>query len=125
MSDSTLDDTAMHGGLPPPDWQAVAPTIGIRSVAAIVLVVPLLLVAGVYWLHQLPSVKGPGTSGDIIEVRLIGPQTNNAQGQDVSEPARAAPAPPADPLVDDQNHAIPAETVAPMPPALQRPMPSA
>jgi protein TonB len=116
MSDRGLDHTAMNGGLPPPEWQAVAPTLGIRSIATIVLVVPLLLVAGVYWLHQLPSVPGPGTSGDVIEVRLVGPDTSKARGQDISEPAETAPTPPADPLVDDRNHAIPAETSVPMPP---------
>jgi protein TonB len=125
MSDGALENAAMHGGLPPPDWRAVAPTIGIRSIAAIALVVPLLLVAGVCWLHQMPSVPGPGTSGDVIEVRLIGPQADNAQGQDLSEPSETAPAPPADPLIDDQNHAIPAETAMPMPPEPQRPTPSA
>ena len=122
MSDSALDDAAMHGGLPPPDWQTIAPTIGIRSIAAIVLVVPLLLVAGVCWLHQLPSVIGPGTSSDLIEVRLVGPQASNTQGHDMAEPAKSAPTPPADSLIDDRNHVMSAETVAPMP---QPPTPAA
>jgi periplasmic protein TonB len=125
MSDSAPDNAIMYGGLPPPDWQAVAPTLGIRSIAAIVLVVPLLLVAGVYWLHQLPSTITQGNSGDVIEVRLLGPQDSNMEGQDVSEQARTAPTPPADPLIDDQNHAIPTETVAPMPPMPQRSSPAA
>jgi protein TonB len=121
MSDSALDNAAMYGGLPPPDWRAVGPTIGIRSIAAIVLVVPLLLVAGVCWLHQMPSMPGPGTGGDVIEVRLVGPQADNAQGQDVSEPTKAEPTPAADLSTDDREQAIPVEIVA----EPQRPPPTA
>jgi periplasmic protein TonB len=124
MSDSALDNAAMYGGLPPPDWRAVAPTIGVRSIATIVLVVPLLLVAGVCWLHQMPSMPGPGTGGDVIEVCLVGPQADNAQGQDVSEPAKAGPTPAADPSTDDREQAIPVGIVAP-PPEPQRPPPTA
>jgi hypothetical protein len=126
MSDSALDNATMYGGLQPPDWQAAAPTIGISSMAFIVLVAPLLLVAGVVWLRQLPSAIDPGNSGDVIKIHLLGPRTDNTQGQDVAEAAKAEPTQAADPLIDDdQNHAIPRDALAPMPPERLRPTPAA
>jgi periplasmic protein TonB len=115
MSDSALDNAARYGGLPSADRQALAPTIGIRSMAAIALVVPLLLLAGVCWLRQSPQLSGPGNGGDVIEVRLLGPQTDHSQRLDVSEPTAAEPTPPADPSIDDREQAIPVDIVAPPP----------
>jgi hypothetical protein len=86
----------------------------------------LLLVAGVVWLRQLPSAIDPGNSGDVIEIHLLGPRTDDTQGQDVAEAAKAEPTQAADPLIDDdQNHAIPRDALAPMPPERLRPTPAA
>jgi len=111
MMDSLPETPAMDGGLPPPNWHAAAPTLGMRSIAAVVLVVPLLLVAGVYWLHQLPSPNGRESNDDVIEVRLIGPQGAVPQRQDSPQP-QVEEKPPADPLIDDPNHAMPAEAAS-------------
>jgi protein TonB len=120
MSDSALENAAFHGGLPSPDGQALAPTIGIRSMAAIALVVPLLLAAGVCWLRQSPQDSGLGNGGDVIAVRLLGPQTDSALGPAVSEPAKAAePTPAADPSIDDRVQAFPVDIAGP-PPEPQR-----
>ncbi|ABD06921.1 TonB-like protein [Rhodopseudomonas palustris HaA2] len=72
-----------------PDWRATATGLELRWFAVAAVAVPLLLAAGVYWLHRLPP--GPNLRGDenLIEVRLIGPQNAGPLNQ---ERPQAAPA---------------------------------
>jgi protein TonB len=69
-----------------PDWRATASGIELRWFAVVALAVPLLLAAGVYWLHRLPPGPNLRADDNLIEVRLIGPQSTAPESQDRSEP---------------------------------------
>jgi protein TonB len=99
----------------PPDWRASAPGLELRSLAAVALSVPLLLAAGVYWLHQLPAGPDLRPTDNIIEVRLIGAQATVVERQ---EPPRAEqqPTPPlAEKPAEDRIPVIPETPVASLP----------
>ncbi|OPF91401.1 hypothetical protein I8G32_01377 [Rhodopseudomonas palustris] len=87
-----------------PDWRATAPGIELRWLVVAAVAMPLLLAAGVYWLHRLPP--GPNIRGDdnLVEVRLIGPQgpasnnqeqpqTKSAEQTSTERPPEIAPQP--------------------------------
>jgi periplasmic protein TonB len=100
------------------DWRATATGLELRSLAVVALAVPLLLAAGVYWLHKLPI--GPNLRIDesnVIEVRLMGPQGRATEAQDSPSPPRQPTEPPAETLVPDPTRAIPttATTSTPQP----------
>ena len=117
---------------PPPDWHSVAqPLVGLRSLALVVLLVPLLLAAGVYWLRLVPVGTGSRTSDNVVEVHLLNAQQVLAQHPDVPQPEETSVQNPAEQLVEDPNRAIPEDTVAlspsepaKTPPAHQTPSPS-
>src|SRR5215469_7440291 len=94
------------------DWRVAAPGLELRSLAAVALAVPLLLAAGVYWLHKLPI--GPNLRADdssVIEVRLIGPQGRAVETKDDPGLVERSVQRPAETLVPDPTHAIPTTEV--------------
>lgn len=104
------------------DWRAVAPGLDLRSLAAVALAVPLLLAAGVYWLHKLPIGPNLHTDdGSIIEVRLIGPQVRAAATQDTTSPVPQSVQPPAETLMQDPVRTIPTTATASLPPQPEQP----
>lgn len=105
----------------PPDWRAAAPGLDMRALAAVALAVPLLLAAGIYWLHRLPLGPNVRTSESVIEVRLIGAQGRLAERQDNPSPVERPVQPPPDTLAPDLNQAIPAAALAMLPPQPERP----
>jgi len=98
-----------------PGWNAAAP-VDLRWLAAVALAVPLLLAAGVYWLHRLPLGTNLRIDDSVIEVRLIGSQGGAAQRQDTVQPAAKPPQPPVETLVEAPRRAIPEAVVASVPP---------
>ena len=94
------------------DWHAAAPTIGLRWFIATALLVPLLLVAGVYWIRQLPPGLGPSVSDSVVEVRLIRAPDSVRRSQEVSLQPSPAPGRSPEPLVDDPVRAIPEDAIA-------------
>lgn len=76
-----------------PDWRATASGIDLRWLAVAALAVPLLLAAGVYWLHRLPPGPNLRADDNLIEVRLIGPQGAAPETQERPQPTPSEPAP--------------------------------
>ena len=133
MVQNDLQIVEMDQETPPPDWHSVAqPLVGLRSLALVALLVPLLLAAGVYWLRLVPVGTGSRTSDNMVEVRLLNAQQQAlAQQPDVPQPEQTSVQSPAQQLVEDPNRAIPEETVAlspsepvKTPPTRQTPSPS-
>jgi periplasmic protein TonB len=132
MVENDLQIVEMDQETPPPDWHSVAqPLVGLRSLALVALLVPLLLAAGVYWLRLVPVGTGSRMSDNVVEVHLLNAQQVLAQRPDVPHPEETAVQSPAQQLVEDPNRTIPEETVAlspsePVraPPARQTPSPS-
>jgi protein TonB len=115
MSDSFFQ-TSVDQDLPP-DWRTTTPGLELRPLATVALAVPLLLAAGVYWLHKLPI--GPNLRANdsrVIEVRVIGQQASAVEGRDSPSPAQRSVQAPAETLVPDPVHAIPMTEIASAPP---------
>jgi protein TonB len=96
-----------------PDWNAAAPPLELRWLAAVVLAVPLLLAAGVYWLHRVPLGTNLRPYDNVVEVRLISPASAVVQRQQSPQPVVKPEQPPAETLVQDPTRAIPHALVAP------------
>ncbi len=99
---------------PPIDWHAATPTLGLRWFIGAALLMPLLLAAGVLWLHHAPAGTGPRDSDSVVEVRLITVAEPPQPVIVASLPPSVAPAKPSEPLVDDPNRSIPEESIAPL-----------
>jgi periplasmic protein TonB len=106
-----------------PGWNAAAP-VDLRWLAAVALAVPLLLAAGVYWLHRLPLGTNLRIDDSVIEVRLIGPQGGVVQRQDSVQPATKPPQPPVETLMEAPRRAIPEAVAASVPPEPARTAPA-
>lgn len=110
VSQAALDEDAA------PDWRAAAPGLELRSIAAVALTVPLLLAAGVYWLHQLPVGPNLRTNDSVVEVRLLGPQGQAPEPQDVpTSSAQQREPPPPETSMKDPTRTIPDTAVASLP----------
>jgi periplasmic protein TonB len=90
-----------------PDWRAAAPGVELRSLAAVALTVPILLAAGVYWLHQLPAGPPLRATDNVIEVQLIGSHAAAVERQETPRAERQPTPPPAEKSVEDRIPAIP------------------
>jgi periplasmic protein TonB len=112
MLDQPLQSLTVDKGAPPVDWHAAAPTIGLRWFIAAALLMPFLLVAGVFWIHQLPPGLGPSVSDSVVEVRLITAPDPIRQSQEASLQPGPTPARPSEPLLDDPVRAIPEDAIA-------------
>jgi protein TonB len=99
-----------------PDWNAAAPAIDLRWLAAVALAVPLLLAAGVYWLHRVPLGTNLRINDSVVEVRLIGPQGGVVQRQDTPPAVTKPPQPSVETLMEAPTRAIPEAVVASVPP---------
>ncbi|MBV8924425.1 MAG: energy transducer TonB [Bradyrhizobium sp.] len=126
MSEGLAANRADDQEMPQPDWHAVAqPLVSLRSLALVGLLVPLLLMAGVFWLHRLPSGTAQRFSDDVVDVRLIGQQETSVPPQDMPQPVQTSLKQETDPLVNDPDHSIPENAVEPSPlpaqPLPQRP----
>lgn len=85
-----------------PGWLAVAPSLEIRWLAGVALVVPALLAAGVYWLHHVPAGTSPRAPDTVMEVRLLTPQDHVDQRQEaIQQPTRTTPIAQSEPLVEN------------------------
>lgn len=123
MSDGLVPNRAEAPEVPQPDWHAVAqPLVSLRSLALVGLLVPLLLMAGVLWLHRFPLGTTHHFSDNVVDVHLIGTQETSVPQQELPQPVQAALKQEAEPLVEDPNRSIPDRVVEPSPPAPQ-PMP--
>jgi protein TonB len=123
MSESVLltagpDDEA------PPDWRASAPGLELRSLAAVALSVPLLLAAGVYWLHQLPAGPDLRPSDNVIEVRLIGAHAVAVVPQETPRAGQQSTAPPTERPVENRTAVIPETPIASAPAEPERMAPA-
>lgn len=98
---------------PPIDWHAAAPTLDLRWLFGVALLMPLLLAAGVFWLHHMPAGSGPRDSDSVIEIRLINvvepPQPVNV----ASLPPSIAPGQASEPQVDEPRQSIPEPAAVP------------
>jgi protein TonB len=95
-----------------PGWNALAPPLELRWLAAVALAVPLLLAAGVYWLHRVPLGTNLRPNDNVIEVRLISPPSAVVQRPESPQPVIKPPQPPAETLVQDPRRVIPQAVVA-------------
>lgn len=76
-----------------PDWLAAAPSLDVRWLTGVALVVPALLAAGVYWLHHVPASRGAKAPDSVFEVRLLAPQPAAEQHTEAPfQPSRMSPA---------------------------------
>lgn len=89
----------------------VAPMPGFdtRWLWGIVIVVPIVLTTGVYWLHQLPSGPNARAGGTIVEVRLVqdlvhDPVLVAARPDEATSKGRP------EPMIEAPNRPIPEET---------------
>jgi protein TonB len=120
MSEGLASNHAEDQDIPPPDWHAVGqPLVSIRSLALVGLLVPLLLMAGVFWLHHLPMGIAQRSGDNVVEVRLIGPQEMSALPQEAAQPVQTSLRQETEPLVEDPNHSIPDKADEAVPPAPQ------
>ncbi len=102
-----------------------APVLGFRWLVGAALVVPVLLAAGVYWLHNVPAGPGPRPGDSFIEVRLVSSAAPTDLRSEIL--VRQTPAPPSEPLmkapeqVIDQSVGAPSlASLEPSPPATQK-----
>jgi hypothetical protein len=84
--------------------------LGFRQLIAIAVVTPVLMAAGVFWLHHLPTGTIARTSDSVIEVRLLPSQEPPQPSRDVSpqplpSTAVSQPDPRPDPLLDPSSRA--------------------
>jgi periplasmic protein TonB len=111
MSDDGVSPAAALEPDPPfPDCNPPTPPFELRWLAAVALAVPLLLAAGVYWLHRLPLGTNLRPNDNVVEVRLISPPSIVVQRQDAPDspqPAVKPPQPPVETLMQDPTRAIP------------------
>jgi protein TonB len=121
--DGASPAVAFEQDLALPGWNAAAP-VDLRWLAAVALAVPLLLAAGVYWLHRLPLGTNLRIDDSVIEVRLIGPQGGVVQRQDSVQPAAKPPQPPVETLMEAPRRSIPEAAVASVPPEPARTAPA-
>lgn len=115
MSDRTTQSLSVNEDTPPIDWHAAAPSLELRWFAAAGLLVPLLLAAGVYWLHHVPAGPGPRATDSVVEVRLITVAEPVEQRQEASLQPSVATARQSEALVEDPDRSIPEDTIAPLP----------
>ena len=75
------DDTSLNR-----NGAAAASTLDTRWLVGIVIVTPILLVASVFWLHQLPD--GPRSRGasPVVEVRLVQPPMQVPATEQATQP---------------------------------------
>jgi len=106
MSESVLQ-TLGRDEEAPPDWRAAAPGLELRSLAAVALTVPILLAAGVYWLHQLPAGPPLRASDNVIEVQLMGSRAAAVERQETARTEQQPSPPPVEKsAVEDRIPAI-------------------
>ncbi|MEI9923184.1 MAG: energy transducer TonB [Bradyrhizobium sp.] len=94
--------------------RAVTPKLlGFRQLIAIAIVTPVLMAAGVFWLHHLPTGTIARTSDSVIEVRLVPSQEPPLPSRDMSPqpPSPAAVSQP-DPLVENPDRPVPTDSPA-------------
>ncbi len=97
----------------PIDWDAAAPMLDLRWFVGAALLMPLLLAAGVYWLHQVPAGPGPHVSGEVVEVRLLTvvEQAQHPQEEPI-RPNVVMTALQPERVTEDPRRAIPEDAVA-------------
>lgn len=88
---------------------APLPTLDTRWLWSVAVVVPVLLSAGVYWIHSVPAGRQAASGAPTVEVRLV----HDAPPEPT--PALIAPTPAAsqgsrEPMVEAPNRPIPEET---------------
>lgn len=108
-----------------PNWRALPPGLGVRSLGAVALAVPILVAAGVYWLHQLPAGPGLRANDNIIDVHLIGPQLDTVDRVEAARPQQTQRQQQAEKLVQDPRRALPDQVVAALPSEPERQAPPA
>src|ERR1700760_488672 len=107
MSEGLVSNQAADQELPQPDWHQVAqPLVSLRSLALVGLLVPLLLMAGVFWLHHLPVGTAQRSGDNVIEVRVVA-QPDAAPSQDVAQPIHASLKQETEPLIEDPTGSTP------------------
>lgn len=101
---------------------APLPGLDTRWLWGIVVVVPIMLTTGVYWLHQLPAGPHARAGGPIVEVRLVQnpahePAVVAVRADEASSEGRT------EPMIEAPNRPIPEETtVTASAPATATPM---
>ncbi len=96
-----------------PRYPAPLPSFDARWLWSIVVVVPVFLTAGVYWLHQFPAGPQMRAGGPLVEVRLVQemlPSANLSAKETRPEPAESKGR--SEPLIEAPNRPIPEETKA-------------
>jgi protein TonB len=99
----------------------------LRSLALVGLLVPLLLMAGVFWLHHLPVGLAQRSGDNVVEVHLMA-QPDTTPPQEAAQPVPASLRQETEPLVDDPNRTIPDkadEAIPPTPPSTSQQRPTA
>lgn len=104
--------TESDGKSSPLDWHIAAPALDLRWFIFVALLMPMLLVVGVYWIRTAPIGPASSPSGSVVQVRLI-----SQPDRKEIEPATAVQPSPtevsrSDILVEDARHAIPDDRAA-------------
>ena len=88
---------------------ASLPGLDTRWLWGIVVVVPVMLTAGVYWLHHLPAGPDARAGGPIVEVRLVLEPVRDP-APDTARPAVATSQGRPEPMIEALHRPIPEET---------------
>jgi protein TonB len=82
-------------------------TVGLRHLIGAAIVTPMVLAAGVLWLHHVPAGLMSRTSDAVVEVRLVTQDPVDQPKEPSPQVAFHAPVVPPDTLVEDPVRAIP------------------
>ena len=97
------------------------PSFDGRWLIGIVVSVPVLVGAGVYWLHQQPSGTASRTNGPMVEVRLFQEAPPAPEPVIALRPTQELSSLQTDPLMEAPERAIPKDTAPVMPAPGERP----
>lgn len=93
---------------------AIPKTVGLRQLIGAAILTPMVLAAGVLWLHHMPAGLTSSAADAVVEVRLLSEDPVDQPRMPSPAVAPQAPFVPPDRLVDDPHHAIPkADQTAP------------
>lgn len=97
-------DRSKSGELPA---LAIPKTVGLRQLIGAAILTPMVLAAGVLWLHHMPAGLTSSATDAVVEVRLVAEDPVDQPKEPSAAVAPQAPSIPPDQLVDDPHHAIP------------------
>jgi protein TonB len=89
------------------DMATIPKTLGLRQLVGAAIVTPMVLAAGILWLHHLPTGTEPRSSDTVVEVRLIAQDPVDQKSESSAQMASHSQAVQPDTLVEDPLRSIP------------------